>query len=587
MNSMKDMGIGTKLTMLFTFIFLAIVSVTTTLQFQNAVKAFEHEKAFVARAALDAGQNVRIGMGEAWKDELVDSDAFVAAKKCRQENSHRARLECARQTDLHGMVPVIRMIKAIEAAAHKAGMSVRVAKRERPRDPKAQGTPFEIGLMNDMQNGHSEIALADPKSGQYLFAREIKADEGCLGCHGFEKDGAPGSKDWFGFDKEGWRVGQQVGLIILSSPIAELEAAKMSILTQSLGIASILFAIGLLIFFTIVKKSITGPVSDMVKGLSEMADGNLNISVTVDSKDEIGQMAITLNTMTQKLREVVGQVSTASNSVTTGSRELDSSSQQLSEGATEQAASIEETSSAMEQMSANIAQNTDNARQTESIATKASTDAQEGGTAVTQAVEAMKQIATKISIIEEIARQTNLLALNAAIEAARAGEHGKGFAVVAAEVRKLAERSQTAAAEISGLSSSSVEVAEKAGSIINKLVPDIQKTSELVAEIAAASTEQTQGAEQINAAIQQLDQVIQQNAGASEEMSATASELSVQAGNLQDAIGFFNTRNDSKPPVRHLAPARKMMGAGLPTPHKENKQEVLRLESSDSDFEQY
>ncbi|KKL21754.1 hypothetical protein LCGC14_2442270, partial [marine sediment metagenome] len=192
-----------------------------------------------------------------------------------------------------------------------------------------------------------------------------------------------------------------------------------------------------------------------------------------------------------------------------------------------------------------IKQNSDNALQTEKISQKASQDAQEGGQAVTEAVNAMNDIAKKISIIEEIARQTNLLALNAAIEAARAGEHGKGFAVVASEVRKLAERSQSAAGEISELSSSSVEVAERAGELITQLVPDIQKTADLVQEISAASAEQTSGAEQINKAIAQLDQVIQQNASASEEMAATSEELNSQADQLQSTISFFKTNGQT------------------------------------------
>ncbi len=162
-----------------------------------------------------------------------------------------------------------------------------------------------------------------------------------------------------------------------------------------------------------------------------------------------------------------------------------------------------------------------------------------------ETVAAMKQIAEKISIIEEIARQTDLLALNAAIEAARAGEHGKGFAVVASEVRKLAERSQTAAGEIGKLSSTSVEIAESAGEMLKKLVPDIQRTAELVQEISAASAEQNSGAEQINTALQQLDQVIQQNAAASEEMSSTAEELAAQAEQLQDTISFFMLERES------------------------------------------
>ena len=193
----------------------------------------------------------------------------------------------------------------------------------------------------------------------------------------------------------------------------------------------------------------------------------------------------------------------------------------------------------MEEMVSNIKQNADNAQQTEKIALKAAQDAREGGKAVTETVSAMKEIANKISIIEEIARQTNLLALNAAIEAARAGEHGKGFAVVATEVRKLAERSQTAAGEINKLSASSVEVAEKAGEMLTRIVPDIQKTAELVSEINAASNEQNSGAEQINKAIQQLDKVIQQNASATEQMASTSEELSTQAEQLQETIGFL------------------------------------------------
>jgi len=193
----------------------------------------------------------------------------------------------------------------------------------------------------------------------------------------------------------------------------------------------------------------------------------------------------------------------------------------------------------MEQVVSNIKQNADNAQQTEKIALKAAQDAKEGGKAVTETVFAMKEIANKISIIEEIARQTNLLALNAAIEAARAGEHGKGFAVVATEVRKLAERSQTAAGEINKLSGSSVEVAEKAGEMLTRIVPDIQRTAELVSEINAASNEQNSGAEQINKAIQQLDKVIQQNASATEQMASTSEELSSQAEQLQDTIEFF------------------------------------------------
>ncbi|MBF0423465.1 MAG: hypothetical protein HQL73_10785 [Magnetococcales bacterium] len=270
--------------------------------------------------------------------------------------------------------------------------------------------------------------------------------------------------------------------------------------------------------------------------------------------------------MADNLRRIVAETKAASANVSSGSQQLNDTAQNLSQGAVEQAASIEETSSAMEQMASNIQNNTHNAQQTEKISARAANDAREGGEAVNQAVVAMKQIAEKISIIEEIARQTNLLALNAAIEAARAGEHGKGFAVVAAEVRKLAERSQTAAGEISQLSASSVEVAERAGGIINKLVPDIKRTSELVRDISTASGEQNAGATQVNQAIQQLDQVIQQNAGAAEEMAATAEELSGQAASLQQLMEFFKLDETSPGGTARLASSRSS-GNGQSTTH--------------------
>ena len=266
--------------------------------------------------------------------------------------------------------------------------------------------------------------------------------------------------------------------------------------------------------------------------------------------------------VTRSITRVLREVKEVADNVTSASLQVSAAAQQISQGASEQAAAAEESSSSVEEMAAMIKQNADNAKETERIASQAALDADEGGKAVRQAVLAMQQIANKISIIEEIARQTNLLALNAAIEAARAGEHGKGFAVVAAEVRKLAERSQTAAAEISVLSASSVEVAVKAGDMLASMVPSIQKTAGLIQEISAASIEQSAGTDQINQAMQQLDTVIQQNAGASEEMAATAEELSAQSESMQENIASLIGTNTGKAVARGGATARKGSGSG-------------------------
>jgi methyl-accepting chemotaxis protein len=309
----------------------------------------------------------------------------------------------------------------------------------------------------------------------------------------------------------------------------------------------------------------------------KISEGDLTIHArALSEKDMLGQALVK---MLENLRKTVGEVTHASDNVASGSQEMSSTAQQLSQGATEQAAAAEESTSAMEEMSSSIQQNADNARQTDKIASKAAEDARSGGQAVARTVTAMKQVAEKISIIEEIARKTDLLALNAAVEAARAGEHGKGFAVVASEVRKLAERSQTAAAEISQLSTDGVGIAEGAGQLLAKLVPDIQKTAELVREIAAASAEQSTGASQVNKAIQQLDQVIQQNASASEEMASTAEELSGQAEVLQSTIAFFKTADTQRSQsARNRKPVRPVPAAHKPADSRSTTASLTQMQ---------
>jgi len=334
---------------------------------------------------------------------------------------------------------------------------------------------------------------------------------------------------------------------------AEQNYVSARNLMLGLAIAAIIVAI--LIAWLITRnlqRTLGGEPQYVASVMRELAGGNLAVSLRLRDGDN-SSLAAAIAQMLDKLRTIIGEVKSSADNLSSASQELSATSQSLAQGASESAAGIEETSSSIEQIASSINQTNDNAKVTESIASKASREAAEGGDSVRQTVLAMRQIADKIGIVDDIAYQTNLLALNAAIEAARAGEHGKGFAVVAAEVRKLAERSQVAAQEIGEVAKNSVSLAERAGQLLEEIVRSSSRTSDLVQEIAAASNEQSGGVGQVNAAIQQLNSTTQQNASASEQLASTAEQMSSQAENMQELMQFF--RLDDSATHRRAPPA--------------------------------
>lgn len=382
----------------------------------------------------------------------------------------------------------------------------------------------------------NQVRYVSAGDADILFTSVVDRDDKTL--TKYQKEGSENS-DFLEFTSPIQQENERIGMVKIgfsTTPIkTALRQSRAIILSLSIGTMLLISLIVYLLFRFLAAK----PIGRLNAVVERIAGGDLSQTAGYGSGDEIGMLFKSITGMVNRLNTVVADVKAAADNVASGSRQLSASSETMSQGTAEQAASAEQASSSIEEMNSTIQQNADNAMMTEKIALQSSTDASESGIAVAEAVKAMKDIAGKITIIEEIARQTNLLALNAAIEAARAGEHGKGFAVVASEVRKLAERSQVAAAEISELSASSVEVAERAGAMLTKLVPDIRQTSALVQEISASSKEQSANAEQINNAIQQLNQVIQQNAGAAEEIASTAQELSSQAEMMLSTMNFF------------------------------------------------
>ncbi|TRX72066.1 methyl-accepting chemotaxis protein [Carboxylicivirga sp. M1479] len=367
----------------------------------------------------------------------------------------------------------------------------------------------------------------------------------------------------------------------------EVMKEEASITRYGIIVASIIMIIVSIVLAYFISNSIVNPLKASVDFAKRVAQGDLTAKVDVDQEDEIGELANSLKGMILQLREIVGNIKTGAANVSTASDQLSSGSQQISNGVSEQAASAEEVSSSMEEMTANIQQNTENALQTRTIALNATNAMEQVATASNDSMKAVQDIVKKINMVVEIAEKTDLLAINAAVEAARAGDEGRGFAVVAAEVRKLAERSQTAANEIVELAENGLILTEESTKMLNDILPEIQKTSQLVDEIASAGREQETGANQVNAAIQQLSQITQQNASSSEEMAGSSEELAVQATELEGATQFFKIDNVTFQQSAHKGRnkvAPQAMGTSLKRPAQKP---IIELEMSQENLDDY
>ncbi|MFT3740783.1 MAG: methyl-accepting chemotaxis protein [Breznakibacter sp.] len=499
----------------------------------------------------DNGENALVEKSEAIltrmesvRTYVAEQDALSSQIKELKEAYPDGQIPKAEKERLLRSVPIIASWKVGELNADKDNYKFRIAAKN-PRNPKHAPTSKDLELIDRFEReGYKTITYVDEKTNTLQVVRPVylKQSEGCMSCHGSPSTSPWGNgNDIVGYSMENMKDGDLHGIFIISSdrtPVQkQIFSSSVNIVGWGVVIGMLALLIGLVIVFNL--NGQLGGEPAVIAGITrQIADGNLDIDFAKNGK-QTGIYGAVWD-MAEKLKGIVKTVVESSGSIAYVGNQIKSSSQDISDGANNQASNIEEVSSSIEEMSANIQQNTENARKTETISEDTMHKLNQSNDAVKVAVASMREISDKIKVINEIASQTNILALNAAVEAANAGAQGRGFAVVATEVRRLAERSKQAALEINELAAKGVDVTETAGNLVEAMVPEMVRTTQLVQEIAEASAEQSAGIAQIESAIVQLNNIAQQNAAASEEMASTAEELSVQGDGLKNTVSFFN-----------------------------------------------
>jgi methyl-accepting chemotaxis protein len=598
--------VGTKLSLLVAVSFLVSFGVNAVITKRAVEQEGVDNLLAKARAITSEAENARTYVSELRSKYGAFEEARLLKEMREKVAGARTPAEIverARTSSYYWTIPIVAGWTVGQTNAEKAGYTFRVPKIQ-PRNPKNEPDEVERKMLTALEaSRQSEIWVIDERSNSLRFMRPVVLTRDCMGCHGTEADYPAGKGyDPLGLKMEGWREGEVHGGFEVVADLAPMQASVFQALTWAVGIGTVVVAVALLAIVWVIRGMVGRPLGQLVRFLDDLAgdEGDLTKRLEVRSRDELGRLAIAFNTFMDKLHDIIAQARTASSHVATATAELSAASEQLASGAQEQASSLEETAASLEEITGTVKQNADNARQANQLAVGSRGTAEKGGQVVTEAVAAMgeirrssKRIADIIGTIDEIAFQTNLLALNAAVEAARAGEQGRGFAVVASEVRNLAQRSAVAAKEIKGLIQDSVakveagaELVNRSGETLKEIEGAVKRVTDIIAEIAAASQEQTAGIDQVNRAVTQMDQVTQANAAQTEELSSTAQALAEQARELQGLVGRFKLADGAPVSSPHVlaAPAGPTPGRAMAAHgHRPADLEDLAFESAVAD----